>query len=189
MAKINELAKNIEGFDAMSAEEKLNAIMNLSYTSEGEDKLKQMLSRANAESADYKKQLREKQTEDERKEAERKEYEAKMQEELTMLRKEKTISEYTTNFVSVGYDSNLAKESAEAMANGNFSKVFDGFKTFVTSKEQAIRAEALKGTPKPDGSKGTGSATITQEQFDAMGYPERAKLLEENPELYAQLTK
>lgn len=189
MAKINELSKKIEGFDTMSAEEKLNALLGMDYSNDSEDKLKQLISKANAEASKYKEELRAKQTEEERKEAERKEHDAKIQEELEMLRREKTVSEYTTRFVSVGYDEAMAKSSAEAMASGDTNKVFENFKTFVTNREQSIKADLLKKeTPKPDGSN-PGGSTITKEKFNAMGYSERVKLFEENPELYKELNK
>ena len=52
--------------------------------------------------------------------------------------------------------------------------------------EKKIRQDILKDTPKPDG--GNAGTTITKEQFDAMGYTERLKVFNENPEIYKEYT-
>ena len=74
--KINVNA--IEGFDAMSDEEKVKALLGFEIeapapkdNNDEVTKLKTALSKANSEAADWKRQLREKQTEQERAEAER----------------------------------------------------------------------------------------------------------------------
>lgn len=51
--------------------------------------------------------------------------------------------------------------------------------------EATVKRELLRGTKKPPAGSG-GDTTITKEQFDAMGYSERLKLFNEQPELYKQ---
>jgi len=51
--------------------------------------------------------------------------------------------------------------------------------------EKAVKAELLKGTPKPP--TGDGGSTITKESFQKMGWKERTELKQQNPELYKQL--
>lgn len=175
----------IENFDNLSAEEKLNAILNYDIEVEDTTKLKNALNKASSEAAEYKKALREKQTEQERIEAERQQKEAEREELLKSLMREKTIADNKAQFLSVGYDGELAQKSAEAMADGNMAEIFSGFKAFVENRDKQIRAELLKGTPAPKG--GNTETTITKEQFAKMGYQERAKLYEDNPELYQTL--
>jgi len=56
-----------------------------------------------------------------------------------------------------------------------------------TAAEKALRAELLKGTPKPPA--GEVGGTITKEQFDKMGWKERTELKQTNPELFKQLSE
>lgn len=175
----------IEGFESLSAEEKLNALLNLDIEVEDNTKLKNALNKATSEAADYKRQLKEKMTEQERAEADRKAKEAEKDELLKNLMREKTIADNKAQFLSVGYDGELAQKSAEAMADGNMAEIFSGFKAFVENRDKQIRAELIKGTPAPKG--GATENSITKEQFNNMGYQERAKLYQDNPELYRTL--
>ena len=111
------------------------------------EKLKAALSRANSEAADYKRQLREKQTEAERAEAERADKERAMREELESLRKEKAVSDYTGKCLSLNMESDLAAQTANAMADGDMNTLFDCLKTFVEATEQRIKNEALNRQP------------------------------------------
>ena len=144
----------IEGFDAMSAEDKLAALMG--YEFEGPKapdnnaeitKLKTALSKANSEAADWKRQFRDKQTEQERAEAERAEAEKALQEELASLRRGKVLDEYAKKCMSMGYDESLAAECAEAMADGRFNDVFAIQQRFMEAKTKEIEAAALNKQP------------------------------------------
>ena len=55
------------------------------------------------------------------------------------------------------------------------------------SLEKKIRADVLKDTPKPKAGSGTKSEITRKEQFDRMGYTERLKVFNDNPELYKEL--
>ena len=59
-----------------------------------------------------------------------------METELNTLRREKSVSTYTADFLSLGYEENLAKETAEAMADGDFAKVFANQKKFKSELEK-----------------------------------------------------
>lgn len=152
MAKID--ITKIEGFDTMSAEDKLAALMGYEFEdpkpadNSGEvNKLKTALSKANSEAADYKRKWQEKQTEAERAEAERAEREQKMQDELTALKREKVLSEYSKQCMALGYDADLAAECAEAMADGRFNDVFAIQQRFMAAKTKEIEAAALNKQP------------------------------------------
>jgi hypothetical protein len=141
-----------------------------------------------SELAEAKRQLKAKQTEEERKEAERLEAEAAMKAELEALRREKTISDSKAKFLGLGYDEKLAAETAKALADGDMDKVFANQGIHIENVKKAERASALAGDPKPPAG-GSGGAKITKEQFDAMGYSERLKVFNEQPELFKQFTE
>jgi len=150
------------------------------------ERLKNALSKSNSEAADFKKQLREKMSADELKAKEDAEKQEKLQNDYDALVKKVTISENKAKLLALGYEDKLATETAEAMANGELDKVFANQKKHLEAVEKKIRQDILKDTPKPDG--GNSGATITKEQFDAMGYTERLKVFNENPEIYKEYT-
>lgn len=152
MAKID--VSRIEGYEGMSAEEKLEALTNYEFdipTPEPDSaeitKLQRLLSKANSEAADYKKALREKQTESERAEADRAEAEKALRDELDALRKDKTISGYQAKYLALGYDADLAQKTAAAMASGDLETVFANQAIFNEKQKQAFDAAALNKQP------------------------------------------
>ena len=111
------------------------------------EKLKAMLSKANGEAAEYKRQLREKQTQAERAEAERAEQEQAMREELENLRKEKRVSDYKGKCLALNMDAELAENTANALASGDMDSVFDCLKAFVDATVTRLNNEALNRQP------------------------------------------
>lgn len=143
----------IEGFAEMSAEEKLAALEAYEFEapapkdSDEVSKLKTALSKANSEAADWKRQLREKQSEQERTEAERKEHEAAVEEELKTLRRDKTVSGYLAQCLSLGYEKTLALRAAEAMADNDAAAIIACQQEFLEAKTKEIEAAALNKQP------------------------------------------
>lgn len=187
MAKID--TSKIENYANMTAEERLAALEAFEYEVDNSDaeRLKAAVSKANSEAAELKRQLKARMTEDEQKEAERAATAKALQDELELLRKEKTVSTYVAQYLALGYDEKLAKETAEAMADGKTETVFANQSRFIEAQKQAFVKETLEGTPRPKSGE-SDNKTITQEQFDAMGYTERLKVFNETPELYSELT-
>ncbi len=176
----------IEGYrEDMSAEEKLALLEK--WEPEGWVK-KEVFDRTASELAEYKRKLKEKMSEEERKEAERQEAEAALKAELESLRKEVAITKNKAKFLSLGYDEKLAEDTARAMADGDFEKVFANQAIHLENVKKATIAAALANDPKPPAG-GGGGAEITKEQFDAMGYSDRLKLFNEQPEIYKKFTE
>ena len=100
------------------------------------ERLKNALSKSNSEASEYKKQLREKMTADEVKAKEDAEAFEKLQEEHNALLKKVTISENKAQLLAIGYDDALASETAEAMVNGDLSKVFVNQKKHIEAVEK-----------------------------------------------------
>lgn len=143
----------IENYEALPAEDKLKALEAYEFEtpapkeSDEATKLKTALSKANSEAAEYKRLLREKQTEEERKEAERVEREAKVEEELKSLRRDKTVSGYQAQYLSLGYSKELALKAAEAMADGDAATSLACQQEFLEAKTKELEAAALNKQP------------------------------------------
>ena len=149
------------------------------------DRLKTALSKSNSEAAEMKKQLREKMSAEELKAKEDAEKIEELTKERDALLREKTIAGHKAKYLALGYEENLANETAEALANGELDKVFANHKKHNDSVEKKIRADVLKETPKPEG--GTGSETLTKEKFSQMSIAEQYKYSVEHPEEYKKL--
>lgn len=187
-----KLSDKIEGYESLSAEEKLKALEELDI--EDDSKLKTLLQKANSEASEWKKKLKEKEdelnsklSEDERNEKERKEKEAEREALLENLLKEKTVAEHKANFLQRGYDEDLATSSATALANGDFTTLFDNLGKFISERDKKAKVEALDGMKRP--LSGGTTPEVTKEQFSKMSLSERTKLFETNKELYDSLLK
>lgn len=178
MAKINTSA--IEGYEAMTAEEKLAALEALDIPDV--DKIKSALDKATSEASSYKKQLRERMTEEEARAAKDAEDRAAIQKELEELRAEKVVGQHTAKFLGLGYDEKLARETATALASGEHETVFRNHAKFLADREKALRAEILKATPTPPA--GDGAEKKTREDFAKMTLAEKQKFARENPEAF-----
>lgn len=174
--------------EGMSVEDIENALKDIDLPTDNSaeiDRLKAALSKSNSEAADYKKQLREKMSAEEVKAKEDAEKYEEVVKERDALLREKTILGYKNKYLGLGYDENLANDTAEALANGDTDKVFANHKKHLEASEKKIRADVLKDTPKPEG--GKGSETITKEQFSKMSVAEQYKFSTEHPEEYKTL--
>lgn len=150
MAKID--TSKIEGFDAMSAEDKLNALLGYEIEEPKTDsaeinKYKNLVSKANAEAAKYKDELRAKQTEAERAEADREENERKLKEELQQYRTRERISSYKAKLMTAGFDANTAEVMAKSLPEGVSDEYFAANKQFLDTQKQTLLSEAINRQP------------------------------------------
>lgn len=111
------------------------------------DKLKALLSKANGEAAEYKRQLRLKQTEQERAEAERAEAEKAKDERLAELERIVSVGEYTNKCMALKFEPDLAAKTADALADGNMDALFDCLQEFVDATVQRVQNELLNRQP------------------------------------------
>ena len=142
----------ITGYAEMSAEEKLKALEEYEIEAPQDNSaevtnLKEALSKANSQAADWKRQFREKQTEAERAEAERVEREQAVEEELRNLRRDKTVSGYVAQCLALGYDKDLALRAAEAMADNDAAAILACQQDFLEAKQKELEATALNKQP------------------------------------------
>lgn len=149
----------IENYEAMTPEEKLDAVLNFEFeepapvevkTDDGEvSKLKQRLNEVTSESANYRRQLHEKMTADEREKAEREEKWNALVNENASLKREKYTGEYTANYMSMGYPADVAKALAETLPEGLPPTFFESQKSFLDSTIQNTKAQMLSQQPQP----------------------------------------
>ena len=139
-----------------------------------------------SEAAELSKQLKSQMTQEEQAAAKQAETLAAMQAELESLRADKMISEYTAQFLAIGYDEKLAKSTAAALHNGDMATVFKNQALFVTEREKAMKADLLKSTPVPPAGNGEKAPTTSKDEFMKMSLLEKAKFANENPELYKE---
>ena len=186
MAKID--FSKIDGYETMTPEEKLAALESFEYEDNaGElERLKSTVSKANSEAAEWKRKHNALLNDDEKKRQEDAEKLEKAMQELEVLRSEKTISEYTAQFLAIGYEEKLAKSTAEALHKGDMATVFKNQAAFVADREKAMKAELLKSTPVPPA--GIGEKTPSKEEFKKMSLLEKAKFATENPDIYKEFT-
>ena len=138
----------IENYESMTPEQKL-AALEANYASVAQHKA--AADKAASEAASYKKQLREKQTDEEAKAAQDAADRAALIERAEKAEHDLAVSNFEKSYLAMGYDANLAKSSAEAMAKGDTATVFANQKTHAENREKALKAEWLKGTPRPSG--------------------------------------
>lgn len=179
--------EKIEGYADMTLEQKLAALE--AYEVDDPDLTgyvtKEMFDKTASELSNTKKQLREKMSADEIKAKEDAEKMEEIIKERDALLREKNIATNKAKFLSLGYDENLANDTAEAMVNGELDKVFANQKKHLEAVEKKIRADVLKDTPSPEG--GNSSETITKEKFLKMSTAEQYKYSVEHPEEYKKL--
>lgn len=185
MAKID--TSKIEGYADMTPEQKLAALEAFEYEDNAEEleKQKNALSKANSEAAEWKRKHNALLTEDEKKKQEDAEKLAQMEQELSELRKAKTVSEYTAKFVAQGYEEALAEDTAKALADGDSAKVFANQNKFLEEYAKKVKADALKNTPKPPA--GDGAKGMTLEKLRKLSDAEYNKFATEHPEEYKAL--
>ena len=184
MAKID--TSKIEGYSAMSAEEKLAILEGLDIndgTSEIEN-YKKMISKANTEAAEWKRKHNALLTEDEKAKAEKDAAFEAMKERVETLEKEKTVATYNASLVAMGYNAELATKAATALADGKINEVFAYMKQHGDNKEKELRAEILKSTPTPSTAGGV-DKPLTADEIMAIKDPvERQQKIAENITLF-----
>ena len=151
MSKID--VASIEGYESMTAEEKIAALeayeIEVPAPKESDEvvKLKNALSNANSQAAEWKRQYRSTLDEKERAEAERAEAEKAKDERLRELERKITVGDYLANCLSLGYDKELAQRAAEAMADNDAAAIMECQREFLEAKTKELEAAALNKQP------------------------------------------
>ena len=183
----------ITDYDSLSLEEKVAALENFEYDDHSEavetiGKYKDATDKATKEAAEYKKQLKALQDQQKTGNSKADDTIAQLQKQVEELTRQNTIASYTAQFTALGYDAELAADTAIATADGDVAKVFENQRKFLESHDKDIKADILKQTPKP-GQGGTGkqAPVMTLEKFRKLSQADRMKFAAEFPEEYAKL--
>lgn len=185
MAKID--TSKIEGYADMTPEQKLAALEAFEYDDHAEEaeRYKNQASKANSEAADWKRKHNALLTDDEQKKQETDAELESLRQQVADMQKEKLIAGHKAQLLAMGYDDALADSTAKAMVDGDTAKVFAGHKKFLETHDKALRAELLKGTPKPPA--GGGETGMTLEKFRKLSPKERYDYSVSNPDDYKNL--
>lgn len=187
----------IEGYENMTAEEKLKAIESFDfgepdhegYIPQAEyEKAKKQFDQTASELAKYKKDLKEKMSEDERRQAEEKEAREKIENELAELKKDKAIAELKANWLSLGLPEESALSSARALAEGDYETLFKTMSAYLTDFTAKVKSDMIGKTPYPQGG-GVSPSVMTLKEFKKLSFKDQDKFAREHPEEYRLLYK
>ena len=154
----------IENFDAMTAEEKLDALLKAEIPEQVDmskyilkAQFDQKVSDLNSQNKKLKDQMNAEQQkkveEDEAKAAEAQKF-ADLESKYQELLKNSTLKEHTISLTGLGFDEKLAGETANAIVDGDASKLFANMKKFLENYRKAVEKELMDKTPGPGGNAG-----------------------------------
>lgn len=147
----------IEGFEAMTTEEKLNALLGLEIPEKidpAKTVSKELFDKKASEAAEWKRKHDALLTDEQKKKQAEDEEKTALRDRVAALEREKQIADATAQYVSLGYSKALAEETANAFVSGDTAKVFENAAKHRAELEQNIRSDLLKGTKRPEGSLG-----------------------------------
>lgn len=178
----------IEGFDEMSADEKLNALLGYEYEVPEDrtadlKKQKELIDKYSSEIASLKKEAKKGLDENERARQEVEERLAQLEAENTSLKRSQSVASLKASYIGMGYDEKLAEEKAEAYADGDVERVLACESKFRESIEKLIRADVLKATPHPE-DRGSAKARTKEDIMKIKDATERQQAIAENIELF-----
>lgn len=107
----------------------------------------QAITKANAESADWKRKYRETLDEATRKAQETEERNKAVETELANLKAEKRVASYHSKLMSVGYDDATARSMANTLPEGVDESFFEGQKAFLANMKTQVQTKALDSQP------------------------------------------
>lgn len=179
-----------ENYSELSAEEKVALFENFEYTDHSDElaKTKKAFDKSASDLAQAKKDLKERMSAEELASKEKDDELERLRKENEGLMYEKNLGNATNRYLAMGYDSELAKSTAEAFLKGDMETFYGNMNTFNANREKDIEEKLMKGTGRPIGG-GVGKPSITKEQFNKMDYSEMLKFKKDNPELYEEFRK
>lgn len=184
----------IEGFDAMSPEDKIRTLLEMEFPDTSEidrlkadnQKQKDLITKYTGEISSLKKAQNASLSEADRKTKEQEETLADLQEKYNELLKKSTIGNYASKFIALGYDEDMAIESANALVDGDIDKFFENSVKFKSGLEKQFRAEVVKATPKPDSKGGVAAPKSKEDIMKIKDASERQRAIAENIELFTK---
>lgn len=161
MPKLDTFTSGINGWDTMTAEQKLEALAGIDFPEAVDLSAyipKAQFDKTSSDLAAAKKSLKEKMTSEETVQQQYAEELKAAQERSAAFEKELSIMKHTAKFMEIGYAPDLAKEAAEALFGGDTAKLFEAQQKFNTEQQQKFKSEMEK-KQFPGGSGGSGTET------------------------------
>ena len=177
----------IAGFEAMTDAEKVQALLNVDMDDNSAEleKLKKATSKANAEAADWKRRYQEANGKSKELADQSNEELDNLREQVKQLTRDSKVAEYKAGFIAQGYSEKLAAETASALYDGDHAKVLENGMKFRDNLAQKLKADAMKGTPRPD--MGAENNTVTKDAFRKMSMAERYAYAKDHPDEYREM--
>jgi len=182
----------IKGYEDMTLEEKLAALTDFEiadpdysgYILKDEyNKMKSQFDKTASELAEMKKQYKARLTDEEQKQAEHDEELQTLRQKVQLMEMETQVAEIKSNYISMGYDEDLALDTAKATVEGDNKRIFANHKKFLEAHDKAFEANLIANTPRPEGA--SPSSPITKEEIMAIkDTTERQQKMAENPSLF-----
>ena len=185
MAKARFDTSTIEGYDSMTAEEKVSALENFEFDnfSDEVERLKSSVSKANSEAAGYKRRLSEVSKGKDAELTEKDELLKALTDKVTKLENEQKANELKMRFVGVGCNTKIAEESANAIIGGDIDAFFKSQEEFIKEHDRQKELEMLKKTPRP-GNAPTKKYTSKDDILAIEDSAERRQAIAANIELF-----
>lgn len=182
----------IQGYEEMTPEQKIEALTAFEmdepdYTGyilkDEYNKMKAQFDKTASELAEMKKQYKARLTDEEQKQAEHDEELETLRQKVQLMEQETAIAEIKANYISMGYDEELATDTARATVEGDNKRIFANHKKFLEAHDKAFEANLIANTPRPEGS--SQATPITKEEIMAIkDTTERQQKMAENPSLF-----
>jgi hypothetical protein len=139
-----------------------------------------------SELAEWKRKHKALLTEEEQKAQEREEELATLRREVEETRKERVLSEHKAQYIAMGYDEELAEDTAKASIEGDTNRVFSNHRKFLEAHDKDLELKLIAKSPRPDGT-GAKNSEVPKTKAEIMAVKdntERQQLIAQNIELF-----
>lgn len=180
----------IDGYAEMTEAEKLAVLENYEYDIPQPDYTgyikKDMYDKLSSEIAKIKKERDALLSEDEKNKLAYNEEVETLRQKVADMERDTKLAEIKSNYISMGYDDELALDTAQATVDGDNAKIIANLKKFLDAHDKAFEANLMAKTPRPDGSGANSTPKKkTREEIEAIeDTAERRQAMKENLELY-----
>lgn len=171
----------IQGYSEMTAEQKLAILEAYEFedNSNEVERLKNTISKANSEAAEWKRKHNDLLSEEERKQAEFDENQKALHEELERYRKSDRVNKHKLSLMGNGFNEQMASEAAIALENGDNETFYKVQKSHLELVAKQLEEKLMNSTPEP--AKGVGGTVMTKAKFLQLGVEEQAEYIQNNP--------
>lgn len=147
--------------DGMTLDDVDTALAGVDLNTNGKEieRLKNAVSKANSEAAEYKRQLREANGNVANVESTWQTKYQDLEQRFAAIERERNIGSHKNKFLELGYEGDLAESTAAAMVDGDLETVFKNQRTFLEAHDKKVLQDTLRATPRPNSAQ-TGSAPL-----------------------------